>query len=320
MKILLFILSILLIISCDAPRENPLDPNGDNYKFYSIQGYVKTQTGPPQPIENAIVTWGADAKITYTNTEGYFRIDNVNPVNDYLIVEKSGFLKDSNYINWDRRNISVEYFLNSIPELTEFNIYSEYENNYTLNPRTRIFFEAVVNDREGDLDSLYIANEDLKIKKLLERKTFSLFDASFSQVSLGINSLEELIGKEFHLIALDKSGKEYSIGNSNLKRVIRQEIEFISPATLLDTVSTQPNLRWRRFQPGFKFEYTVRVFENLTPPELRWERSGISSDSISVKVNVPLQPNTTQGYYWVVWCVDEFNNKGSSKPASFRVK
>lgn len=320
MKYLSLILLILLVYSCDAPRENPLDPNSDNYKFYSIEGYVKTQTGPPQPVENAVVSWNNNSKIAYTNAQGFFRIENVEPVNTYLRVDKPGFLKDSTLIQWNSRNVNVDYFLNSIPELLEFNIYSEYENNYTLTPRTRIFFEARVNDREGDLDSLFISNEDLEIKKLLERQTFSRFGANYSQVALGITSLEELIGKEFHLIALDKSGKEYSIGSNNLKRVISQEIEFISPATLVDTVSSNPTLRWRRFQPGFKFEYTIRVFENLTPPELRWQKTGVSSDSISITVGTNLQKNTNQGYYWVVWCVDEFNNKGSSKPASFRVK
>lgn len=320
MKYFISIILTIILFSCDAPRENPLDPVGSNYKFYSIQGFVKTQTGPPQPVSNAVVTWSAESRITYTNEQGFFRIDNVNPVNNYLLVEKTGFLKDSSLITWGSRNVNVEYFLNSIPELMEFNIYSEYENNYTLKPRTRVFFEAVVNDREGDLDSLFIANNDLSIRKKLERRTFSLFNANFSEISLGITSLEELIGKEFHLIALDKSGIEYSIGNSNLKRVISQEIEFISPATLIDTVSVQPTLRWRRYQPGFKFNYTIKVFENLTPPELRWEQTGVSSDSIAIQVKTPLQTNINQGYYWVIWCVDEFNNKGSSKPASFRVR
>jgi len=58
-KILLYLLQLLalLFISCDAPRNNPLDPENPNNKIISIDGTILTDTRDPEPISGVNVYW-----------------------------------------------------------------------------------------------------------------------------------------------------------------------------------------------------------------------------------------------------------------------
>ncbi|MGH7599760.1 MAG: hypothetical protein ACREOI_25685, partial [bacterium] len=96
------------------------------------------------------------------------------------------------------------------------------------------------------------------------------------------------------------------------KRVIQDEIEFESPAGD-QVVSSMPTFTWKRFRPGFPFTFTLEIF---TFEGLVFQKNALPAENISYTIETPLAPGE---YLWVVWCVDEFQNRSRSKPASFIV-
>jgi hypothetical protein len=98
--------------------------------------------------------------------------------------------------------------------------------------------------------------------------------------------------------------------------VIRQEVVFISPSGN-EVTSSQPDLTWQPYTPGFDFYLQLQIFTSEIIPQLVWGRNQVSADSVSYTVDQELPPGE---YFWVIWAVDDFGNRTRSKPASFRVE
>ena len=86
-KFLLIILAIVGIISCDAPRLNPLDSQNPNNKLGLIDGYVLSSNR--SALEGVKVIWKNQNVFVSTNSQGYFRIENIQMKNGMLIFEKA---------------------------------------------------------------------------------------------------------------------------------------------------------------------------------------------------------------------------------------
>ena len=95
--------SLILSTSCDAPRNNPLDPENPDNTYYIIQGEVKTLSLPAQPVENVTVYCAAQALQTMTNAAGDFFLETISAQDGWLQFNKSGYLTDSTYLAWGQR-------------------------------------------------------------------------------------------------------------------------------------------------------------------------------------------------------------------------
>ncbi|MEJ5351638.1 MAG: carboxypeptidase-like regulatory domain-containing protein [Melioribacteraceae bacterium] len=102
-KIVLIILAIVGIISCDAPRLNPLDSQNPNNKLGLIDGYVLSSNR--SALEGVKVIWKNQNVFVSTNSQGYFRIENIQMKNGMLIFEKEGLAKDSIYVEWNNQKV-----------------------------------------------------------------------------------------------------------------------------------------------------------------------------------------------------------------------
>lgn len=102
-KIVLIILAIAGIISCDAPRLNPLDSQNPNNKLGLIDGYVLSSNR--SALEGVKVIWKNQNVFVSTNSQGYFRIENIQMKNGMLIFEKEGLAKDSIYVEWNNQKV-----------------------------------------------------------------------------------------------------------------------------------------------------------------------------------------------------------------------
>jgi len=102
-KFLLIILAIVGIISCDAPRLNPLDSQNPNNKLGLIDGYVLSSNR--SALEGVKVIWKNQNVFVSTNSQGYFRIENIQMKNGMLIFEKEGLAKDSIYVEWNNQKV-----------------------------------------------------------------------------------------------------------------------------------------------------------------------------------------------------------------------
>ena len=319
LKIFPLFIIIALLCSCDAPRENPLDPQNPDNEIYELSGVVKTIGFPNNPIPGVKVYWENDNKLVYTSQDGHYQIGNIRKKNGWLRFEHADYSPDSIHIIWgNQKKIESQSFLNTKPVLDNIDLYSIVKNRYQVNQIFEIMISTVITDAEGsnDIDSVYFEIAALGISNSLPNTVSNVYERKLSLLELNITSLDEVIGHEFIIYVIDASGRVFNTGSSNLKRVIRQEINIISPLGG-EIVNNPVSLRWERFTPGFEFTYLIQISTDESPAELVWEKYNISSGEISY------QPDTTLAagnYFWVIWCIDEFQNRCSSKPATFTVE
>jgi len=303
--------------SCDAPRHNPLDPNNPDYARGTLSGSVQTVRVPRQPITDVKVTWEPGRQYTYTDTAGVFYFANPATESGILRFEKQGYQPLEEWIEWQSSGTSKDVFLNSDPVVDFFSVVSIVENNYGPRQIEILQIRADVQDQEGDIQSVHIRCSPLDIEAELDYNIqHKYFERVFSVIDLGINSMRELVGYDFDLIVTDESGETYNPVSDGIERVIQDEIEIDSPKNT-EEITNPIELKWMYFNPGFQLTYDIEIYTNddITQ-DLAWSATGISADSLSVTVESILEPKE---YFWVIWCVDEFQNKSRSKPGSFEV-
>ena len=136
---------------------------------------------------------------------------------------------------------------------------------------------------------------------------------TISLEDLHITSIDIVIGKEFQINVFDSDAKKFIIGKSNIKRIIKEEITTTAPLGR-DTINTpNPLLEWRKFTPGFEFRYLLEIYTSEVLPILVWQKE-ISSAEIQYLTDANL---SSGDYFWVIWAIDEFENRTRSKPSSF---
>ena len=312
---LLFI--FLLIWGCDAPHSNPLDPLNKKSELLVISGYVYTFSLPRIPIQNAYIIWAPENKAFVSNSNGYFKINVERPVSGWLKVHHANFKTDSLYVDFNNKKLVYEFYLNQIPIVDSLELYTillnQYPNLQTASLATRI----KINDRDNDIDSVFIENsKDGKVYSLFYNTQTKFFERSFSEYDLDVEDLDELVGVKFRYVVKDLSKMKFVVAEDKINRIIKSEISLEYPVNY-DTISNRPLLVWRRISPGFKHNYSVEILSSDFPPVVVWFKHNLDMESSSVQTDIPLQPGT---YYWVVWCIDQFLNRARSKPATFVVK
>ncbi len=317
LKYCVLFLLVIIVLSCDAPRYNPLDPENSSNNLSTIEGYIKTIKVPQIAIENAKIYWENSGIITYSNNQGYFQIANVSQKDGWLTIEKNSYSIDSIYINFNgQKKIIEDIFLNAIPIIKDLQFYSVTINKYPSSQKYNLEVRASITDEENDIDSVFFENIELNTnKQLLYNASTRYYENSISLEDLNITSIDVVIGKDFNINVLDADSKKFEIGTSNIKRIIKEEILTTSP-TGKDTVdSANPLLEWKRFTPGFDFKYLLEIYTDEVPAILVWQKE-INSSEIQFQTNINL---SSGDYFWVIWAIDEFGNRTRSKPSSFVV-
>jgi len=310
-----FVITILL--SCDAPRKNPLDPNNPDRVLLTISGLVQTISIPYLPVPNARISWQNGQITSISNEEGTFHLETVQKHDDWLFIEKSGFFHDSVFISWANGNdIKINIFLNSLPVPQELIVYASVLNRYPDLQNEQLFVEAWISDQDDDVDSVFVGNTyNNFFDQLLYNPSTQKYERSFSVTDLNIIQLEEILGYPFDFVVADKFDHNLIIGQMNLVRIIREEIFFNSPSGN-DTSSARPTFVWHEFTPGFQHTYLLQIYTADITPQLVWQKDGILQDITEYTIDQDLSPGE---YFWVIWAIDEFYNRVRSKPASFRV-
>ncbi len=317
----LLIFTVLLsAVACDAPKLNPLDPNNPDSKLGQLNGFVKTQVIPQQAIAGVKVSWKNDNRTIETDVNGSYKLENLPMINGTLYFEKDGYSKDSIRINWQNQKVIdlATIALNSIPKLDNLLIYTSVENRYQDDQKYTLFVQASISDVENDIDSVFVRCAALSFSQQLKYSSQTRFyELSYPYGSKNsVPSIDDAIGKNFEIVVKDKVSKIFSLGSSTIKRIIKQEILFELPANGV-TVGPKPVCRWNRFLPGFNFKYLVQIYTDDIIQQLKWEKSNISKDDIEVVTETSLPAGN---YFWVIWCIDDFQNRTRSKPATFNVQ
>lgn len=308
------------LINCNAPHNNPLDPENPINNYAVIEGFVFSDGKSPVPLVNSSVFWKNENLSVFTNTDGYFNIKNVLLKDGWLYFDKLGFSRDSIFISWnDQKSYSVKKNLNELPQIDSVYFYSIVKFKYSVE-EYQLNFEINISDSDNDIDSVFIQNNALSIYKKLDKLSSTFFKGSFTDLDLKLPLIDEVIGKDFDVIVKNSNNKIFNIGFSNIKRILNQEVEFIEPKNQ-DTLKTKtPLLRWKRFQPGFTFNYMIEIFTDEPDPKLVYSKDNISSEDIDFLIPTPIDNTINKKFFWVIWAIDEYKNRCRSKPASFIIE
>ncbi|MBN1406788.1 MAG: carboxypeptidase-like regulatory domain-containing protein [Calditrichaceae bacterium] len=320
---ILFVLISLwgwLFYSCDAPRHNPLDPENPDNSLVTLSGQVKTISSPILPLSDVTVFWKEGNILDQTDINGNYQIENISSNDGWLYFSKSGYLTDSIFVEWAKQksqNFNIE--LNSTPQLDSLLIYSIIQNRYPNLQVLTLGVESSITDPDNDIDTIYIENPDLSFKNfLLFDPNLQMYKRIFSMSDLGITNAEAVIGHEFHIIVKDAYNHRIYLDKMSIKRIIKDQINLISPGSN-EVVSSMPILNWEPLTPGYSLRYNIEIYntDNLEA-ELKWSKQGISQSTSSIQVDKALA--VSPNYFWVIWCIDEFNNRSRSRPKSFEVE
>ncbi len=319
-SIIAFVLvsGMLFLNSCEAPRENPLDPNSPDNQLGTIDGNVQTFSLPYTPIKNVEVIWKPGERLVYSDTSGNFIIPNIKTENGSLIFRKEGYHTDTVRVDWaGTRKVNKQVNLNKIPMLDSLFIYSEVIN--TISPNSEmdnLVIQTKIIDVDNDIDTVFVLNDQQGLDKAMDFNVASkYFQAVLTPEDLNLSDIEQTIGLEFDFRIRDVLGDIYLLKGGKVTRIIKDQVTGLQP-TDDQVITTQPfDLSWNSFAAGYTFHYMVEIYTN--------------DGSLLVKrgSNIPAQDTTFSvdsldagSYWWVIWVIDNFNNKDRSLPASFSVQ
>jgi hypothetical protein len=313
---ILMVLS-LISISCEAPRDNPVDP--DSEKFSVIEGSVQSFSLPYTPLKDVSVYWAPSRALVKTDVNGKFRIGNATLTNDYLVLQKEGYRTDSVFISWNEQTrLSVQFNLNKLPVLDSSSVYTSVINHSDEDRSFDLTIKVSITDDDKDIDSVFVENQKLNIKRFLSYDIISkVYQVNLSSDDVSMNDIEDTIGEYFSFFVRDIFGKVHKVGNDQVSRIIRTGATIVTPDNN-SAVDSLPTLFWKKFEPGYSLTYNVEIYKSdPLNPQLILRNTGIKKDSTSLRIKQPLAPS---GYFWVVWTIDSFRNSSRSKPASFQVR
>ena len=297
-----------------------------DYTSGRIKGVVRAAAPSLKALQNVKVLWKNKNILTSTNQQGEFIFENTLYESGWLFFETANYSIDSFYVELNNQREESKdigtIYLNSIPILHNFELFTSVENKPPNIINYRIEVHAEISDEEGDIDSVFLKCDELQISKAINYNLSTRqFEGRFKTLELNLSSIEDVIGKDFYIVVLDRNSKTFDVGSSNIKRVIKDYVGIRSPAND-EFTSSLPAFSWNRFQPGFNFEYSVEVFTRETIPVLIWSRANIKKDDTQTfMTTTPSFTGLPAGdYYWVIWCIDDFGNRAQSTPGTFSVQ
>ncbi len=314
----LLVSGAILLNSCDAARENPLDPNSSDNQLGTIEGTVQTFSLPYTPIKDVEVFWNPGNKMVYSDARGNFSVPNVKTENGRLIFRKDGYHNDTIMVDWaGSRKVNEQVNLNKIPSLDSLSIYSIVLNS--SNPpsvMSALVIQTMVKDIDNDIDTVYIINDHLGLMKAMDFDIASkMFLTQLTPQELGLTNIEQSIGLIFNFRVRNVLGENSVLPGGGVKRIITNQVSGLLPSNEQVVSSVPFDLSWDRFSSGYSFRYKVEISTN-DGSQIVFSKDSISAQDTSFTIE-----NLDAGsYWWVIWVIDDFKNKDRSVPASFNIQ
>jgi hypothetical protein len=288
------------------------------YKYVKIEGRVKSNVTKKE-IAGVKVLWQNQNVIMETNSIGYYSFNNIPQNSGWLIFDKEGYFKDSVYVvlSIQKTKLVDDKFLSTVPKLNNFYLFTSVEFNYPQTQKSKLAFQTEIVDPENFVDTVFVSNSFFKLyKRLLYNPSTRFYEAILNPSDLNMTVFDDAIGKNFDVVVKSRDGKVFNIGSSSIMRIINQEILIKSPLNG-ETVTSKPRLVWTRFDVGFTFHFLVEIYTTEIPSVLVWSKDFVSRENVDITPDINLAPGN---YYWVIWGIDDFQNRSRSKPASFTVQ
>ncbi|MFQ5568667.1 MAG: carboxypeptidase-like regulatory domain-containing protein [Rhodothermales bacterium] len=313
----------------DAPHDNPLDPNSDQFiDEGDLSGHITDRT--EAPLDGAEVhllpapTSGKAERVTRTNAQGRFELVGIPSGTGYqLRVHKEGYavgMLDSLAVEAGLLLAVPVLRLNALPVLTSVTFHTVHISRWW--PENDLYFLEVqteVRDADGlfDIAGVWVEIPDLNFSLPLEPQAAGRFEKSIESDSLPTVSLQALLGRTLRLNARDQQGDSTRSAPQQLVRVIEETPVAAGPQGLALLETDRPTLTWEPFPPAFAFTYRIDVFRDEVNRTVLVETvEEISSDVTSMRLESSL---ASGAYFWTLSVIDEFGNQSRSKEAGFRI-
>jgi hypothetical protein len=309
-------------MSCNAPRNNPLDPENQDSKTVVITGKVTYKSKLiTKPIESARVSLNNENISVLTDKNGFYQITCGKNKNSYLFFEKTGFSKDSLFIDPTNENkIILNKELDYLPVIDSIKFYSEVQHKFNYPAENYLYIEAYVSDGDSYLDSVFLQCDNLNFSTQLTRQNETKLTQTVPASSLQSTAFGDVVGKQFYLRMVTSDQRIYKLNIEGIKRVIDREIEVLYP--LSDTLSSTDKiiLKWTRYDPGFSYHYELEV-STLSSGSIKSVTGIIKLDSDKINYDVTsLVAGSGTDFYWYIACVDDYGNRSKSSVYHFITK
>jgi len=265
-----FLIILILISACDAPRDNPFDPDASNYYDGISTTITVHHLYPPfNPVSNVNLTEPFQQLYGLTNPEGEISWKH-NPVDTLFVAVSSPVYFEKNYKFSPRSTQnSFDIYLNAKPEIADLKLNSTYEN---FDQQTYIFFETTLTDADGFADILLaklMLNDYPFVFNLIRNNTNLNLYTTGDYLEIGTISSdltnESLTELNFYLIVKNTTGDSIISPYFSIRRVIETEIELKTPVqgtSLRDSVV----FTWDAVQLDYDFTYQISLQRYQEPP------------------------------------------------------
>jgi len=179
---------------------------------------------------------------------------------------------------------------------------------------------VTIADSDG-VDSVWLQKDTLFIGTLSSQRDGLHWQREFYDFELPDYSLEAIVGHDLALHSRDFAGFETTSESFRINRVINQTPLIESPTWPDTLVEPKPVLSWFPYYAEFPFTYSIQIVHN----SLTYIRTIIYLDSLidSDSTSYQVQDSLTRipgDLLWTVSVVDEFNNEARSSEAKFNIK
>lgn len=299
----------LFVLACDVDRNNPFDPNADNYVQPS-QTVVNVShiTAPYAPIQGITIT--AEPINLYTETDingnAYLQHEDVDSLVIQTYTDK--YFNQSQTIRSPNSHNQFNFFLNAKPEVVSNQFYSSYYNSSSA---ANLTVTTLLNDLDGSDDISHVITRcpqyqfsDTLIQNLSNPFEYtSTFTIQQVDTNLTPGQAPELL---FDIAISDQNNDSLNYGSFYISRIIDKKLYPLAPdnSTLNDTIV----FKWDKIELDFPFSYTIDIFKIQVPVELVTTISDIPS-TVS-EYRLPLLENGY--YYWQLKVFDQLGNSSNS--------
>ncbi|RJP78055.1 MAG: carboxypeptidase regulatory-like domain-containing protein [Candidatus Zixiibacteriota bacterium] len=315
---------VLLITSCNAPRENPFDPDADNYQgpgalVGNLTGRVTNLT--VVPVAGATVYALSGNQGGVTNAGGYYTIPDLDPGQHLVVCTREGFAPDTLEADIEtNQTVTANFKLDALPVIQSYDFTS---HSYATSTSDYSTIEALA--EISDLDG---ANDINLVQLLVEygnefpmsRDSIvgALVYYSCTLVEeLDFNSVDSVRFQHFFVQVTTDSGHTAASPPTQIRYFFDENPldlrtnDFPTPPP----ITTFPiALTWDFSPLHITYTFTVQVYKNIGSQPLAWQASVPGSQTAAT-----ISYLDDGSYFWHVTCVDGYGNTAQSLDASFTV-
>ncbi len=315
---LLILLILLSFLSCDAPRENPFDPQSPNYFKEEpdrvLSKIVVKHLYPPfNPISNVQIIEPNLQLFGVTNAKGEITFEHLPADSLTLIAMAERYFPDTLTFAKTANN-EYEIFLNAKPQIEEFQLKSFYNNIYPELSITSLYFSAIVNDLDGPFDiSVTLHNPEFYFDTVLVRdiNNSNLFTIEFNLQDISKDlTPQEVPELNFNIIVKNMNNDSIITDFYSIKRVIAVNLKQLSPTTS-QVVRDSVVFKW--VDPELPYGYSINIVLLTLPTFKEIVYKGIPKGETSFVLK-----NLSPGQYnWKLQVEDKLGNICQSNYINF---